>query len=94
MDSVSSRTMRCEELLGRTIRFRDRIQCWECDEPDPYEICPDIDNPDNCPKKDYKVKIEKISLSRVRGEIIYTINDDYEFHAGDFWKVVRIGEAG
>lgn len=42
-------------------------------EPDPYEICPDIDNPDNCPKKDYKVKIEKISLSRVRGETIYTI---------------------
>ena len=91
MDSDSSRTMNCEELIGRTIHFRDRIQCWECDEPDPYEICPDIDN---CPKKDYKVKVKKISLSRVRGETIYTINDDYEFPAGDFWKVVRIGEAG
>lgn len=94
MDSDSFRTVNCEDLIGRTIRFRDRIQCWECDEPDPYEICTDIDNPDNCPKKDYKVKIEKISLSRARGETIYTINDDNEFPAGDFWKVVRIEEAG
>ena len=76
MDSSSFRTMTCDDLIGKTIRFRDRIQCYECDEPDPYEMCPDIGNPDNCPKKDYEV------------------NDDYEFPAGDFWKVVRIGKAG
>lgn len=94
MDSSSFRAMTCEDLIGRTIRFRDRIQCYECDEPDPYEVCPDIDNPDNCPKKDYEVKVQKVSVSRVKGETIYTINDDYEFPAGDFWKVVRIGKAG
>lgn len=94
MDSSSFRTMTCEDLIGRTIRFRDRIQCYECDEPDPYEMCPDIGNPDNCPKKDYEVKVQKVSVSRVKGETIYTINDDYEFPAGDFWKVVRIGKAG
>ena len=94
MDSSSFRTMTCEDLIGRTIHFRDRIQCYECDEPDPYEVCPDIDTPDNCPKKDYEVKVQNVSVSRVKGETIYTINDDYEFSAGDFWKVVRIGKAG
>lgn len=90
-DSSSFRTMSCEDLIGKTIRFRDRIQCWECDETDPYETCPNIDNPDSCPQKDYAVKVEKVTISRGRGETLYTINEDYEFPAGGLWRAVRLG---
>lgn len=92
--SGSSQMMKgiCEDLIGRTIRFHDRIQCYQCDVADPYVVCPNIDNPTDCPQKEYKIMVEKVSVSREVGKNVYTINDDYDFPAEDFWRMVRVGK--
>ena len=73
MDSSSFRTMTCDDLIGKTIRFRDRIQCYECDEPDPYEMCPDIGKPGQLPeKRTTRVKVqESIRKPGERGNHIH-----------------------
>lgn len=80
-----------ETLLGKVARFTDRVPCHLCELTDPYELCPNMDNPEECPKMEHAVTIESVSLSRVAGELIYTINGSYEFSRKALQRSVHIG---
>ena len=84
----------CESLLETTIHFKDRVPCYQCELADPTELCPDIDNPADCPQKEYTVKVNRVSCYKVKGKIMYQINGAYEFSVDEIQRNVKIDKAG
>lgn len=71
-------------LIGRTIEFRERIPCCECENYDSYELCPHMIGPSDCPQKMYSITVETVAYEKHGARKVCIINDSYEFLEEEF----------
>ena len=85
---MSSWTMfdRPEELLGKEIELTATMQCWECEQVEQEEICPNWEARGRCGRRDYRLQVTSILYSDWSGKPAVFINGWYRFTAGEITR--------
>ena len=77
---------RPEKLLGKTIELTAPMQCWECEQVELEEICPNRDERARCRRRNYRIQVTSILYSDWSGKPAVFINGWYRFTAGEITR--------